>query len=130
MRLACDDLQLQGTFVKVKSKVNELTAETSKLHKEIDNFNQRTLSTCSYEKELKALLERSRIYKVYCKVIHFFHMYMLGCNYFWMLCEGIYLHTLIVVAVQQLLLVMEGEEEEEEEEQEEEEEEWISKQTL
>ncbi|TDH04291.1 hypothetical protein EPR50_G00150160 [Perca flavescens] len=36
---------------------------------------------------------------VYCKVLHFFHMYMLGCNYFWMLCEGIYLHTLIVVAV-------------------------------
>ncbi|KAM4539366.1 calcitonin gene-related peptide type 1 receptor isoform 1-T2 [Odontesthes bonariensis] len=34
-----------------------------------------------------------------CKVVHFFHMYMLGCNYFWMLCEGIYLHTLIVVAV-------------------------------
>ncbi|XP_034561232.1 calcitonin gene-related peptide type 1 receptor [Notolabrus celidotus] len=34
-----------------------------------------------------------------CKVLHFFHTYMLGCNYFWMLCEGIYLHTLIVVAV-------------------------------
>uniref|UniRef100_A0A8C2ZKB1 Calcitonin receptor n=2 Tax=Cyclopterus lumpus TaxID=8103 RepID=A0A8C2ZKB1_CYCLU len=34
-----------------------------------------------------------------CKVLHFFHMYMLGCNYLWMLCEGIYLHTLIVVAV-------------------------------
>ncbi|XP_061520826.1 calcitonin gene-related peptide type 1 receptor [Phycodurus eques] len=34
-----------------------------------------------------------------CKLLHFFHMYMLGCNYFWMLCEGIYLHTLIVVAV-------------------------------
>ncbi|XP_077599040.1 calcitonin gene-related peptide type 1 receptor [Stigmatopora nigra] len=34
-----------------------------------------------------------------CKVLHFFHMYLLGCNYFWMLCEGIYLHTLIVVAV-------------------------------
>ena len=37
--------------------------------------------------------------QVGCKVLHFFHMYMLGCNYFWMLCEGIYLHTLIVVAV-------------------------------
>ncbi|XP_048464296.1 calcitonin gene-related peptide type 1 receptor [Rhincodon typus] len=34
-----------------------------------------------------------------CKVLHFFLQYMLGCNYFWMLCEGIYLHTLIVVAV-------------------------------
>uniref|UniRef100_A0A673A3Q9 Calcitonin receptor n=2 Tax=Sphaeramia orbicularis TaxID=375764 RepID=A0A673A3Q9_9TELE len=34
-----------------------------------------------------------------CKVLHFFHMYMFGCTYFWMLCEGIYLHTLIVVAV-------------------------------
>nr|XP_009934469.1 PREDICTED: calcitonin receptor [Opisthocomus hoazin] len=33
-----------------------------------------------------------------CKVLQFFHQYMLGCNYFWMLCEGIYLHTLIVVA--------------------------------
>lgn len=37
--------------------------------------------------------------QVGCKVLHFFHMYMLSCNYFWMLCEGIYLHTLIVVAV-------------------------------
>ncbi|NXR16009.1 CALCR protein, partial [Semnornis frantzii] len=36
---------------------------------------------------------------VSCKVLQFFHQYMLGCNYFWMLCEGIYLHTLIVVAV-------------------------------
>ncbi|MBN3298019.1 CALCR protein, partial [Amia calva] len=34
-----------------------------------------------------------------CKVLHFFQQYMMGCNYFWMLCEGIYLHTLIVVAV-------------------------------
>ncbi|XP_075809808.1 calcitonin receptor isoform X1 [Microtus pennsylvanicus] len=34
-----------------------------------------------------------------CKVLHFFHQYMMACNYFWMLCEGIYLHTLIVVAM-------------------------------
>uniref|UniRef100_A0A8C2GS99 Calcitonin gene-related peptide type 1 receptor n=1 Tax=Cyprinus carpio TaxID=7962 RepID=A0A8C2GS99_CYPCA len=36
---------------------------------------------------------------VSCKVSVFIHQYLLGCNYFWMLCEGIYLHTLIVVAV-------------------------------
>ncbi|XP_039179981.1 calcitonin receptor-like isoform X7 [Crotalus tigris] len=36
---------------------------------------------------------------VSCKVLQFFHQYTMGCNYFWMLCEGIYLHTLIVVAV-------------------------------
>uniref|UniRef100_A0A8C1WAL0 Calcitonin gene-related peptide type 1 receptor n=1 Tax=Cyprinus carpio TaxID=7962 RepID=A0A8C1WAL0_CYPCA len=34
-----------------------------------------------------------------CKVSLFIHLYIFGCNYFWMLCEGIYLHTLIVVAV-------------------------------
>ncbi|GAB5575813.1 calcitonin gene-related peptide type 1 receptor [Prionailurus iriomotensis] len=34
-----------------------------------------------------------------CKVSQFIHLYLMGCNYFWMLCEGIYLHTLIVVAV-------------------------------
>uniref|UniRef100_A0A8C9RNU8 Calcitonin gene-related peptide type 1 receptor n=1 Tax=Scleropages formosus TaxID=113540 RepID=A0A8C9RNU8_SCLFO len=34
-----------------------------------------------------------------CKVLQFIHLYLFGCNYFWMLCEGIYLHTLIVVAV-------------------------------
>ncbi|KAF5903371.1 calcitonin gene-related peptide type 1 receptor, partial [Clarias magur] len=34
-----------------------------------------------------------------CKVLQFIHLYLIGCNYFWMLCEGIYLHTLIVVAV-------------------------------
>uniref|UniRef100_UPI00358E8536 calcitonin gene-related peptide type 1 receptor-like isoform X2 n=1 Tax=Myxine glutinosa TaxID=7769 RepID=UPI00358E8536 len=36
---------------------------------------------------------------VWCKVLQFLHQYVMGCNYFWMLCEGIYLHTLIVVAV-------------------------------
>ncbi|KAG8558625.1 hypothetical protein GDO81_017069 [Engystomops pustulosus] len=34
-----------------------------------------------------------------CKICQFIHFYLMGCNYFWMLCEGIYLHTLIVVAV-------------------------------
>lgn len=37
--------------------------------------------------------------QVSCKVCSFIHLYILGCMYFWMLCEGIYLHTLIVVAV-------------------------------
>ncbi|GLD47224.1 calcitonin gene-related peptide type 1 receptor-like isoform X1 [Lates japonicus] len=36
---------------------------------------------------------------VSCKLLQFIHYYLLSCNYFWMLCEGIYLHTLIVVAV-------------------------------
>ncbi|MBN3293550.1 CALRL protein, partial [Polypterus senegalus] len=36
---------------------------------------------------------------VSCKMSQFVHLYLMGCNYFWMLCEGIYLHTLIVVAV-------------------------------
>ncbi|XP_048342304.1 calcitonin gene-related peptide type 1 receptor [Sphaerodactylus townsendi] len=34
-----------------------------------------------------------------CKVAQFIHLYLMVCSYFWMLCEGIYLHTLIVVAV-------------------------------
>ncbi|KAG5836258.1 calcitonin gene-related peptide type 1 receptor-like [Anguilla rostrata] len=34
-----------------------------------------------------------------CKVLSFLNSYALGSNYFWMLCEGIYLHTLIIVAV-------------------------------
>lgn len=37
--------------------------------------------------------------QVSCKVSQFIYLYLMGCNYFWMLCEGIYLHTLIVVAV-------------------------------
>nr|KAF6493967.1 calcitonin receptor like receptor [Rousettus aegyptiacus] len=36
---------------------------------------------------------------VSCKMFQFIHVYLMGCNYFWMLCEGVYLHTLIVVAV-------------------------------
>ncbi|XP_060676982.1 calcitonin gene-related peptide type 1 receptor-like isoform X1 [Hemiscyllium ocellatum] len=34
-----------------------------------------------------------------CKVLNFIHLYLTSCTYFWMLCEGIYLHTLIIVAV-------------------------------
>ncbi|XP_043931086.1 calcitonin gene-related peptide type 1 receptor [Protopterus annectens] len=34
-----------------------------------------------------------------CKICMSIHLYLMVCNYFWMLCEGIYLHTLIVVAV-------------------------------
>ncbi|XP_066520332.1 calcitonin gene-related peptide type 1 receptor [Hoplias malabaricus] len=36
---------------------------------------------------------------VSCKLSTFIQLYIMGCMYFWMLCEGIYLHTLIVVAV-------------------------------
>ncbi|XP_078287735.1 calcitonin gene-related peptide type 1 receptor-like isoform X2 [Rhinoraja longicauda] len=44
----------------------------------------------------KELVERN---PVGCKILLFVHMYLIGCNYFWMLCEGVYLHTLIIVAV-------------------------------
>lgn len=34
-----------------------------------------------------------------CKVLAVLTQYTSTSNYFWMLCEGIYLHTLIIVAV-------------------------------
>ncbi|XP_013990936.1 calcitonin gene-related peptide type 1 receptor [Salmo salar] len=34
-----------------------------------------------------------------CKILAVLNQYTFGSNYFWMLCEGIYLHTLIIVAV-------------------------------
>ncbi|XP_023860814.1 calcitonin gene-related peptide type 1 receptor-like [Salvelinus namaycush] len=34
-----------------------------------------------------------------CKILTVLNQYTFGSNYFWMLCEGIYLHTLIIVAV-------------------------------
>ncbi|XP_030641765.1 calcitonin gene-related peptide type 1 receptor [Chanos chanos] len=34
-----------------------------------------------------------------CKILSFLILYTNGSSYFWMLCEGIYLHTLIIVAV-------------------------------
>ncbi|XP_053174225.1 calcitonin gene-related peptide type 1 receptor isoform X1 [Scomber japonicus] len=36
---------------------------------------------------------------VSCKILAVLVQYTSTCNYFWMLCEGIYLHTLIIVAV-------------------------------
>ncbi|XP_071751442.1 intraflagellar transport protein 74 homolog [Centroberyx gerrardi] len=39
----------------LRSKINELTAETSKLHKEIDNFNQENSVYLSYEKRAEGL---------------------------------------------------------------------------
>eukprot|EP00063_Salmo_salar_P033003 XP_014007838.1 PREDICTED: calcitonin gene-related peptide type 1 receptor-like [Salmo salar] len=38
-------------------------------------------------------------YPIGCKILTVLNQYTFGSNYFWMLCEGIYLHTLIVVAV-------------------------------
>lgn len=35
---------------------------------------------------------------VYCQVLHVLVNYFMVCNYFWMFCEGLYLHTLLVVA--------------------------------
>ncbi|XP_006891560.1 PREDICTED: calcitonin receptor [Elephantulus edwardii] len=34
-----------------------------------------------------------------CKVLQFFHQYMMACNYYWMLCEGLHLHTLVVASL-------------------------------
>lgn len=33
-----------------------------------------------------------------CQALHVLVQYFLVCNYFWMFCEGLYLHTLLVVA--------------------------------
>lgn len=39
-----------------RSKINELTTETSKLHKEIENYNQENSVYLSYEKRLVLIL--------------------------------------------------------------------------
>lgn len=33
-----------------------------------------------------------------CKILHVLLQYFLVSNYFWMFCEGLYLHTVLVVA--------------------------------
>ncbi|KAI2803670.1 hypothetical protein BLOT_007803 [Blomia tropicalis] len=35
---------------------------------------------------------------LYCQAVHILLHYFLLCNYFWMFCEGLYLHTILVVA--------------------------------
>ncbi|CAN9515850.1 unnamed protein product [Ophioblennius macclurei] len=42
---------------------------------------------------------RSSSYPVSCKILAALVQYTLTSSYFWMLCQGIYLHTLIIVAV-------------------------------
>lgn len=36
--------------------------------------------------------------QVGCKILHVLLHYFLVSNYFWMFCEGLYLHTVLVVA--------------------------------
>lgn len=48
-----------------RSKINELTTETSKLHKEIDNYNQENSVYLSYEKRWVLVLQVSAD-SVYC----------------------------------------------------------------
>ncbi|XP_014664111.1 PREDICTED: calcitonin gene-related peptide type 1 receptor-like [Priapulus caudatus] len=35
--------------------------------------------------------------KAWCQILHVLTQYLLACNYFWMFCEGAYLHTMIVI---------------------------------
>nr|XP_033787002.1 calcitonin receptor isoform X1 [Geotrypetes seraphini] len=85
-----------GIFFYFKS----LSCQRITLHKNL--FLSYVLNSVFTIIHLIAVVPNSDLVKrspVTCKVLHFLHQYMLGCNYFWMLCEGIYLHTLIVVAV-------------------------------
>ncbi len=34
----------------------------------------------------------------WCQALHAITQYFVSCNFFWMFCEGFYLHTIIVVA--------------------------------
>lgn len=37
-------------------------------------------------------------FQLECQVLHVILQYFLVCNYFWMFCEGLYLHTILVFA--------------------------------
>jgi len=43
-------------------------------------------------------LEYSIHFQAWCKVLHVLVHYFMVANYFWMFCEGFYLHTLLVLA--------------------------------
>ncbi|CAK9304519.1 unnamed protein product [Gordionus sp. m RMFG-2023] len=40
--------------------------------------------------------------QVSCQVLHIIAQYFMTCNYMWMFCEGLYLHTLIIMALRNL----------------------------
>lgn len=52
----------------IRSKINELTTETSKLHKEIENYNQENSVYLSYEKRWVAFLSLSLFVITTCTV--------------------------------------------------------------
>uniref|UniRef100_H9H7E3 Calcitonin receptor n=1 Tax=Monodelphis domestica TaxID=13616 RepID=H9H7E3_MONDO len=77
-----------------------LSCQRVTLHKNL--FSSYVLNSLFTILHLVAVVPNPELVKgdpVGCKVLQFFHQYMMGCNYFWMLCQGIYLHALIVVAV-------------------------------
>lgn len=47
---------------------------------------------------MKKLNENPPTLKLECRLWHILLHYFLVSNYFWMFCEGLYLHTLLVVA--------------------------------
>uniref|UniRef100_A0A667WIW1 Calcitonin gene-related peptide type 1 receptor n=1 Tax=Myripristis murdjan TaxID=586833 RepID=A0A667WIW1_9TELE len=85
-----------GIFFHFKS----LSCQRITLHKNLFfSFVLNSIITIIWLTAVTNNQELMRSNSVSCKVIMFIHLYLLSCNYFWMLCEGIYLHTLIVVAV-------------------------------
>ncbi|TTH38799.1 Calcitonin gene-related peptide type 1 receptor [Bagarius yarrelli] len=82
-----------GIFFHFKS----LSCQRITLHKNL--FFSFVLNSVITIISFTAVVNNREANSVSCKVCMFIHLYILGCMYFWMLCEGIYLHTLIVVAV-------------------------------
>ncbi|XP_030637694.1 calcitonin gene-related peptide type 1 receptor [Chanos chanos] len=79
---------------------NSLSCQRITLHKNLFfSFILNSVTTIIWFTVVASNQELVQANPVSCKVSMFIHFYIFGCNYFWMLCEGIYLHTLIVVAV-------------------------------